>query len=369
VTPGEGSPGGEAGTEGERSPGGESRPGDKGGLARGYRRLLRWYPEGHRARHGEEMLAVLLAAAPDGQRRPGARESANLIAGALKIRLRAATIGSAPLWRDALARAGILLPLAMLAQQLVLFVLMFEPGQDLTSSGIVIDVGPSLADEQALSQMFNSSPNPVPVLLLVILLPVLLLAGRRVCLAAAVAVAVLESVVTAGGGVPLSGPQGSPEALAGLGIVILALAAGPGPRRARGLLRWWHYPLAVAAAGAVEAVAYHWQWAFPPNPPGIIQFPGELGAAAVAAVIAAVLLAVSPASRRLLGVISLPLYYLVALDVAPLPGPASDALATAPLVPLLAAAVLLTRRRAGARGRRPAGGSPAGGSPADGSPA
>lgn len=86
-----------------------------GGLERGYRRLLRWYPPSYRARHEEEILAVLMASAQPGQRRPSARESLDLLWSALKIRIRMTLRGadSQP-WAAALALAGVLLPLLML---------------------------------------------------------------------------------------------------------------------------------------------------------------------------------------------------------------------------------------------------------------
>jgi hypothetical protein len=48
-----------------------------------YRRLLALYPPEHRARHGEEMLGVLMTAAVPGRRYPGRAESAALIGGAI----------------------------------------------------------------------------------------------------------------------------------------------------------------------------------------------------------------------------------------------------------------------------------------------
>ena len=39
-------------------------------LERGYRRLLAFYPTAFRREHEQEMLAVLLAGAAEGQRRP-----------------------------------------------------------------------------------------------------------------------------------------------------------------------------------------------------------------------------------------------------------------------------------------------------------
>ncbi|MFI5064156.1 MAG: hypothetical protein ACHP9Z_09290 [Streptosporangiales bacterium] len=54
---------------------------ERAGLERRYRRLLAWYPAGHRRDHEEEMLGVLLAAARGGQRRPALGDAVNLIWG------------------------------------------------------------------------------------------------------------------------------------------------------------------------------------------------------------------------------------------------------------------------------------------------
>ncbi len=61
---------------------------DQANLERRYRRLLAWYPQAFRREHGQEILAVLMACAPDGQRRPGLAESADLIRSGLWMRLR-----------------------------------------------------------------------------------------------------------------------------------------------------------------------------------------------------------------------------------------------------------------------------------------
>jgi hypothetical protein len=68
------------------------RPGMTGPtrLERGYRRLLACYPRAYRRENEDEILAVLLACARDGQQRPGLAESADLIKGAVRIRLRPA---------------------------------------------------------------------------------------------------------------------------------------------------------------------------------------------------------------------------------------------------------------------------------------
>ena len=61
---------------------------DQEHLERAYRRLLAWYPREFRRENGPEILAVLMAGAPHGQRRPGLAQSADLIRCGLWLRLR-----------------------------------------------------------------------------------------------------------------------------------------------------------------------------------------------------------------------------------------------------------------------------------------
>ena len=55
-----------------------------------YRRLLACYPRAFRRENEEEILTVLLACAQEGQQRPGLAASADLIKGAIQVRLRPA---------------------------------------------------------------------------------------------------------------------------------------------------------------------------------------------------------------------------------------------------------------------------------------
>ncbi len=57
-------------------------------LERGYRRLLAWYPRWFRQENEEEILAVLMACAQDGQKRPSLEAAADLLKGALRMWLR-----------------------------------------------------------------------------------------------------------------------------------------------------------------------------------------------------------------------------------------------------------------------------------------
>lgn len=90
------------------------------GLEDRYRRLLRWYPAAHRAVHQEEMLGVLMAGAGPAQGRPRLAESADLLLGAARIRLRPGrALSDGPGWRDALAVYSIAAPLLLLASALI----------------------------------------------------------------------------------------------------------------------------------------------------------------------------------------------------------------------------------------------------------
>jgi hypothetical protein len=57
-------------------------------LERGYRRWLRCYPRAFRREHEDEMVAVLMSSAQDGQRRPEAAECLDLVTGGLAMRMR-----------------------------------------------------------------------------------------------------------------------------------------------------------------------------------------------------------------------------------------------------------------------------------------
>ena len=91
-------------------------------LEGGYRRLLRWYPSSYRRWHEEEILGVLMAASRPEQRRPGTRESVDLLWSALKIRIRMTLRGAdSQHWQAALGLVGVLLPLLMLLLKLTEF--------------------------------------------------------------------------------------------------------------------------------------------------------------------------------------------------------------------------------------------------------
>ena len=52
-------------------------------LERRYQRLLAFYPKAFRREHEQEMLAVLIAGAAEGQRRPSLDEAIDLVSNAI----------------------------------------------------------------------------------------------------------------------------------------------------------------------------------------------------------------------------------------------------------------------------------------------
>jgi hypothetical protein len=270
------------------------------GLEGRYRRLLRWYPAGHRAVHREEMLGVLMAGAGPGRSRPGLTESADLLLGAARIRLRPGrALSDGPGWRDALAVYSIAAPLLVLASALI--------------SWLVAGLGPAHAGLTRLPELpefLGLGGLPVrPELtgsgrLLVTtatwaaiggqgLVTALALAGLRRWAAAAAAASALYLGTIAVLQLPhMPLPVGISIGLLYVPFSLLApisetaaLLAGPGPRRGRQLIRRRGW--AVLAAGSALAAA------LTPDSGSLLYFGGESlhrGASLLTGLVAALLL-------------------------------------------------------------------------------
>jgi hypothetical protein len=360
-----------------------------GGLEKSYRRLLRWYPALYRHRHEEEILGVLMAAAQPGQRRPAARESADLVWSALKIRIRMVTrsAGSEP-WAAALALTGVLLPLLILLLKLVLF--LDRGAQYGFGSPADILIG-AYGEPGSFARSFqlNSysialtgnvtdalTAGPVPAL---ILAGLVCLGWRRAAagLAAFVPLAFLAISLTSG--YTLLGAPRVDVTLYAYGLEALVLLIAPSAPRGWRALRW--RPSALLAAATVAAgIGMNGGLrvllpARPVNPAalrrlfraqmfniphGFIDRLFGIGAGGwgdwllyqgtlVAVVIAAltIMLVSSPVSRRVLSLLGIPfalgaVIYLCSLINPPLPGAAGNALTAIPvLVTLLAAMALV----------------------------
>jgi hypothetical protein len=210
-------------------------PPEAGRRERGYRRLLVFYPAPYRRVHEEEMLAVLMTAAPDGKRRPGIAEAADLILGALRVRCQPQRDGAEPAWRDALAVLSVILPAIVLVISIVQETQrwLFTPG--------------------ALSYGLPLSALEQPALAFALVALVLLRLRR---LAALAAVAMFLWVALLRGGSTILYATADAYLLVPLGLEIVALAASRGPRRGLQILTWKHGVLVVIAALAVATTSY-----------------------------------------------------------------------------------------------------------------
>ena len=360
-----------------------------GGLEKSYRRLLRWYPALYRHRHEEEILGVLMAAAQPGQRRPGARESADLVWSALKIRIRMVTrsAGSEP-WAAALALTGVLLPLLILLLKLVLF--LDRGAQYGFGSPADILIG-AYGEPGSFARSFqlNSysialtgnvtdalTAGPVPALILATLV---CLGWRRAAagLAAFVPLAFLAISLTSG--YTLLGAPRVDVTLYAYGLEALVLLIAPSAPRGWRALRWRPSALLAAATvaagigmnGGLRALLP----ARPVNPAALrrlfrarmfniphgfidrlfgigaggwgdwLLYQGTLAAVVIAAL--TIMLVSSSVNRRVLSLLGIPfavgaVIYLCSLINPPLPGAAGNALTAIPvLVTLLAAMALV----------------------------
>jgi hypothetical protein len=219
-------------------------------LERRYRRLLSLYPADHRREHAEEMVGVLLEAAGDGRRRFDLADAADLLAGAVRIRMRMLRThlrdprwpGNSmrdPRWADALAVASVAFPLLLVVAALA------EMGLPQAAVSELTGQGPGVLSGGYLGMWPLTFGAPLTALLVLLRL-------RRIAGCAALLTAISLIVMAP----ELWGTYADP----GLAVAVFlsAVAAGalfcsPGPARGLVLLRWWG--AAVIAAGALIMAA------------------------------------------------------------------------------------------------------------------
>lgn len=211
------------------------------GLVRGYRRLLACYPRRFRDERGEELLAVLLTSARDGQHRPGLLESADLVRNGLGMRLRPDTSRSARRgWSDALAIYSLAGPVLLLLTTVI---------------GALLQIALSPHPAAALSSVW---PGLCLMLASEAVIIALVMAGRRkTALAALVPMAVLPWVAISV--IPAAWEGVVPNLLASPSVYLLeaaALIASPGPQHGRRLVHWGYWAALLLAALAGQAIGF-----------------------------------------------------------------------------------------------------------------
>jgi hypothetical protein len=368
-----------------------------GGLEEGYRRLLRWYPAWYRGQHEEEMLGVLMTAARPGQRRPGVRESADLLWSALRIRVRTVLRGVARRpWADALTLFGVVVPLLMVVLRVTeLCVRGAEYG---FGSPADILVG-SYGDPGAYARSFQLNPfspalsgnltdaltaGPLPPFVLAVLV-CLGLRHAAAAVAACVPLAFLTIAFT--NNYTLAGGPRTDGTLYTFGLESLVLLASAGASRGWKALQWKPAALLATGTAALGAAVNGGFWPLfaVPNsvqrarslhligpghlPHGLLDRllgagAGGLGdwllaqgtLVALIVMIIVTMMASSPVNRSVLILLAVPfalesVIYACSLVNPPLPAAVGNAVATAPLLVILMAAMLLslgTERGAGA---------------------
>jgi hypothetical protein len=261
-------------------------------LERRYRRLLRCYPPSHR----EEMLGVLLAAARPGQRTPGLRETVNLAACGLVIRVR-----RIPGWLAADAGQDALAVVSLIAPAVVVILLALGWGAQAAAAALSRPAGP-----------VPSSLGEWVVAMIAWLAVVLLgLTGSRGAAAAIASVSLAIAwlaVLTAGvqhgvyqpGGLVLflGSARSVPVFLASLAACSLVFS--PGPRRGLAIVGWRRACFMIAGLSAGFGFPLIVQLADPAAPVGDLAF-RLLGVLAIGVAVAVTR---GPVGRRVAGLVA-----------------------------------------------------------------
>ncbi len=219
-------------------------------LERRYRQRLAWYPRAYRRDHEEEMLAVLLAGSQPGQEFPRLAETADLVWGAVRMRLRLGEPYPGNVSRDALAIFSVVAPLLLVGPVLVTLALHLVR--------VPSPLGLDLRKYPALLRYYNTRVAVAHGLNLasVGLLAVAVAATLRLKRVALTVIAIILAWWTVGAGYGFK--PGQPFDDLFLTCYLLeaaALIASPGPRRGLQLLTW-KSGAAFAAASAVFTLSW-----------------------------------------------------------------------------------------------------------------
>ena len=218
-------------------------------LERRYRRLLAWYPRPFRAEREDEILAVLMAGAEPGRRRPRFAEAVDLIKSAVGMRLFPGRSG--PDRRDladGLAVFSLVAPLFLLAADILQVALPYHLP---ASPFLVRPFGPDreIGGLSLLRLHFFDIAFGCEVIV-----AALVLLGQRLLALLAIPASVIYWAASSWW-IPWM-PYPLQLITAGVFLVeMAALLASPGPRRGRELVNWRHGVVLLAAAGAFQGFA------------------------------------------------------------------------------------------------------------------
>jgi hypothetical protein len=220
-------------------------------LARRYRQRLALYPRAYRRDHEEEMLAVLLEGARAGQEFPRIAESADLIWGALRMRMRLGCRYPGNVGSDALAVFSLLAPLLLVGPVLATMTLHLVQAGPPPDPQFHARVPLLFQRYDARVTLANGLNLAVAGQLAIATAVVLRL--RRLALAA---IAVILAWWIFGPGYAVQpGDVFDGLFLTCYLLEAVALIASPGPRRGLQLLTW-KSGAALAVAGAVLTVTW-----------------------------------------------------------------------------------------------------------------
>ena len=276
-------------------------PAGAAALERRYLRLLRCYPPSHRAFHREEMLGVLLAAARPGQRTPGLRQTVNLAACGLAIRVR-----RIPGWLAAEAGQDALAVVSLIAPVVVFILLVLEWG----AMNAAASARAPFRTPLPVLPSFGESALVVMIAWLAVV--VLGLTGRQrtaakiasisltIAWVALLVVLMQPSQDLSGGLVQFLAFGDVPVVLASLAACSLALS--PGPRRGLAVVGWRRACLMIAGLSAGFGFPAIVQLVNPAAPLGDLAF-RLLGVLAVAVAVAVTCVR-GPAGRRVAGLVA-----------------------------------------------------------------
>lgn len=232
---------------------------ESAGLEDGYRRLLAWYPLSFREEQEDEMLAVLMAGAEPGQRRPGRAETADLLWSAVRMRLlRALRPGPVDQrWASALAAFGVLTPVFLVIVAALEVALPYHLSLPRNHAGFIsgwLARHPEVGGGSLLGATFFD----VAIGIQIVVAALALLGRRRLALLGMLMSVIFWLAYWTTGRFGISSVLDALQLLTASGYLVggAALLVSPDAQRGWRLLSWRHWALLVPAAALVQVTTF-----------------------------------------------------------------------------------------------------------------